>query len=340
MNLNDIKKSLRKFFQGEETEEGRWLIGQWYRSFNDKPNELTEYSDEEKEELRQELWTGVKASTNTIQRQRQLKRRGHSPGRISWMAKIAAGFIITLLALLPILYYQGIFMPGDQNVKAVEYQTARNPTGQISQITLADGSRVWLSAASTLRYPQHFGDNLREVELKGEAFFNVTNNPDKPFVVNSDQLRTRVLGTSFNIRVFKDEEDIHVTVATGRVSIEQNADSIDSRTDSTGAIAVLTPEQQLIFNKKTQSGTTQAVKSTLYTSWKDGKLIFENHSFEEIARRLERWYGIPIHFSDTALKQIRFKITFENSSLQHALQMLQTIEDFEFEMEDDRVWIK
>lgn len=343
MELNNIKKELRKFFRGEETEEGRWLIDQWYRSFKNKPNELTEYSNEEKEKFRRELWTDIKVSTDWSHKHGRLQIHGQPPSRISWPVRIAAGFIIVLLALLPVLYFQGILLPENQNADPVEYQTISNPPGQSSQVTLSDGSTIWLSAASTLRYPDHFGDSLREVNLKGEAFFDVKSNPDKPFVVNSGQLRTRVLGTSFNIRVFEDEEDIQVTVASGRVSVEPLAVSTDRDSleeGHTDPIAVLKPEQQLVFDKKTQTGMTQAVESTLYTSWKDGKLIFDKHSFEEIARRLERWYGVNIQFADPALKQIRFKVTFNNNSLEHALQMLKVIEDFEFEMEGNQVWIK
>lgn len=343
MNLKDIRNNLKKFFRGEETEEGRRLIDRWYHNFDDESDELTHYSDEEREKLRQELWAGIESVTGLLEKKQKLPIHSYSPNRILWPSKIAAGFIITLLALLPVLYYQGVLVPEEHNTDPIEYQTISNPTGQSSQVTLTDGSTIWLSAASTLRYPERFEDEQREVKLEGEAFFDIARNPDKPFIVNSKQLKTRVLGTSFNIRVFEDEEDIQVTVAKGSVMVEQNAALAEGNSleeEHVDPVAVLKPEQQLIFNKKSQTGKTQGVKSTLYTSWKDGKLIFENHSFEEIARRLERWYGVDIHFRDPDIEQIRFKITFDNNSLEHALRMLQTIEDFEFEMEDDQVWIK
>lgn len=341
MDFNQIKKEIRKFFQGDETEEGRWFIDQWYRSFKDNPSKLTGYTNEDKEKLRRELWADIKSSTHLSRNQRRLQINRYSPDRVSWPVKMAAGFIITLLSLLPVLYFQGVILPENQNADRVKYQTISNPAGQSSQITLSDGSTIWLSAASTLQYPEHFSDNLREVNLKGEAFFDVKKIPEKPFVVNSGQLRTRVLGTSFNIQDFENEKDIKVTVATGSVSIEQHEISTDNDNleDESNPKVVLEPEQQLVFDKKKSTGVTQKVNSTLYTSWKDGKLIFENHSFKQIARRLERWYGVNIHFTNDALKQIRFRVTFENSSLEHALRMLQVIEDFAYEMKDDQVWI-
>lgn len=341
MNLDEIRNYLRTFFRGEETEEGRRLIDQWYHSFDERSHSLDGYETEEKEKLRKELWTDIRNSADLSDKKISGRLPRHTASRASWSIRIAAGLIILLTAILPVLYYQGILQTENSKKEdIIEYQTVSNPAGQSSQITLADGSKVWLSAASTLRYPEHFGDSLRTVELTGEAFFDVTHNPDKPFIVNSGPLWTRVLGTSFNIRVFEDEKNIQVTVATGRVAVRQHAESADDYDVNTRPVAVLTPDQQLVYNKKIHAGTTQTVKPVLYTSWKEGKLIFENHSFAAIAGRLERWYGVDIHFTDAALKQIRFKVTFENSSLEHALRMLQVIEDFKFEMEDDQVWIK
>jgi|SRR5699024_9938588 len=340
MDLNEIKHNLRKFFRGEETKEGRRLIDRWYHHFDKKPDDLADYSAEEKKELYRELWEGINPSAGFSKKRLQLKFLSHSQSGNALSAKIAAGFIIVLLVSLPILYTQGLISPKHQSKDQIEYQTASNPAGQSSRIVLGDGSTVWLSAASSLRYPKKFGDTLRSVSLTGEAFFDITRNSDKPFVVHSGKLQTKVLGTSFNIRSFDTENNIQVTVATGRVSVEQDTATNKKSPDVDRNVAVLTPDQQHIFDKRTNRGTTKVVKSKIYTSWKSGKLIFENHSFKEIAQRLERWYGVQIHFSDEALKQIRFKVTFENNSLQHALRMLQAIENFEFEMENNHVWIK
>src|SRR5699024_11202875 len=287
MDLNEIKHNLRTFFRGEETREGRRLIDRWYRYCDKEPNDLVDYSGEEKEELRRELWKDITPSAGFSKKKLQLKLFSHSRSGNPLSVKIAAGFIIVLLVSLPILYVQGLISPQHQSTDQIEYQTASNPTGQSSRIVLADGSTIWLSAASSLRYPKRFGDSLRSVYLKGEAFFDVTHNPGKPFIVHSGQLQTKVLGTSFNIRSFNSENDIQVTVATGRVSVGRNDDSTNDQTEYIDPMTTLTPNQQLVFNKNTQTGTTKAVDSVLYTSWKDGKLIFENHSFKEIAQRLE-----------------------------------------------------
>src|SRR5690625_4902206 len=103
MNLKEIRHNLKKFFRGDETEEGRWLIDQWYRFFRNKSSELTGYSIEEKEKIRRDLWANIEAATSSPDKQQRLPARKHSPDRISWPGRIAAGFIIVLLALLPVL---------------------------------------------------------------------------------------------------------------------------------------------------------------------------------------------------------------------------------------------
>lgn len=342
MDLNEIKNNIQKFFRGEETEEGRRLIDRWYDYFENKPDELAGYSEAEKEKLRQQLWHNIEDETGLAKSRFQLKNHDYSSNRREvWKFKVAAGFIIALLVALPVLYYQGFIFSQNQMQSQITYMTASNPAGQTSRIVLADGSTVWLSAASSLRYPKRFdGNDLRSVYLMGEAFFDVTHNPDKPFVVHSGELQTKVLGTSFNIRSFEAEHDVQITVATGRVSVKRDTVEKEGLAHTDRSIAVLTPDQQLVFDKETSKGLTKTVNSSIYTSWKDGKLIFENQSFKEIAQRLERWYGVQIHFSDADLEQVRFKITFANNSLQHALKMLQVIEDFKFKMKDNQVWIE
>lgn len=339
MNINDIRRNLEKFFQGEETKEGNHLINRWYHYFDDQPNRLNEYSDEAKDNLRRSLLENINESISTSQKNRPLKSYTHQRNKpLSRRAKLTAGFIIVLLASLPVLYYQSILFTS-QNQENAAHRMVSNPAGQSSKVSLADESTIWLSAASTLRYPKKFADSLRTVTLKGEAFFDVAPDPNKPFIVNSGELRTRVLGTSFNIRGFDNEQEIQITVATGRVAVEQKTTSKD-RNNSADSIALLAPDQQLVFNKETKTGATKkAVQTAQYTSWKEGKLIFDNHTFEEIAQRLEHWYGVQIHFADSSLKQIRFKITFDNNSLEHALKMLRVIEKFEFKMENNQVWI-
>lgn len=334
MNVNDIKNHLRNFFRGGESEEGDRFIDLWYHYFDDRPDELSELDVNKKENLRVELLQEIRRAAGIPDKKLHRIGVGSSTSKRTWSYRMAAGFAVLLLALIPVF-----LMTFQESVsESVEIITSSNPAGQSSKITLSDGSTIWLSANSTLEYPERFEGEYREVILHGEGFFDVVPNPDKPFIVKSGDLQTTVLGTSFNIRAFEEDKDIQITVVTGRVSVGQTDAADDA--DTPQSVAFLYPEQQLVYNNTTRESITQQVDSRIFSSWKEGLLMFENHTLEEIANRLERWYGVEIQFTDPDLKKTRFRIMFENTSLEHALKMLQAIKDFEFKIEDRQIWIQ
>lgn len=337
MDLNDIKRQIKKFFREENSKDGHRFIEYWYHSFDNKPKELEEMNSEEKEDLRESLYEDIRRSAGFPQIRLKWMERHRRSSKRTWPYKMAAGFVVLLLALIPVL----MFTSEDPAPESTEFIASSNPAGQSSQITLADGSVVWLSANSSLQYPEKFVEEQREVTLQGEAFFDVAENSEKPFVVKSAGLQTRVLGTSFNVRAFDDDEEIEITVVSGRVSVAQMTNESDTERENFEPVALLNRDEQLLYNHNTRQTRTQSVDSKLYTSWRAGHLSFENHSFEEIARRLERWYGVEIHFADDDLKEARFRITFENRSLQHALEMLQAIKGFTFKIDagERQIWI-
>ncbi len=333
--MNDIKQHIKNFFLNKDSEEGYRVVSKWYHFFDNRTNELEELENSEKEELRNSLFENIRIAAG-IPEKRLLWIGGLRDGNKTWPYKMAAGFAVLLLAVMPVF----LFIAEEPGSESTVFRTSSNPAGQFSEITLTDGTVVWLSASSTLEYPDRFENEYREAILRGEAFFDVAHNPFQPFIVNSGDLQTRVLGTSFNIRAFLDDEDIKITVLTGQVTVNKTGAFTNNGSIHNDHIAMLDPDQQLVFNNASKQGFIQTVNSDLYTSWKNGLLSFEKHTFEEIAQRLERWYGVEIFFEDSELKQSYLRITFENSSLEHALRMLQVIKDFDFEIEGRQIWIK
>lgn len=332
MNLDDIKHSIRTFFKGEETEKGQNLIERWYHSFDDKPNQLADYSEEEQVNLRRKMWHNIDRATGRSPKVTKLFSHRNQRNYSAWPFKIASGFVAVLIIVSAVFYFQNT----SSNSAESDYQSFSAPAGQAAQIVLVDGSKVWLSPSSTIQYPTEFQDDFRIVELEGEAFFDIKQNLDKPFVVKSNRLQVRVLGTSFNIRNYNNEINTEITVATGHVAVEKRSTPEESSTP----IAELLPDQQFVFNKDSESGKTKSVNSKLYSSWKDGEIVFQGNTFEDITRYLERWYGVSIFFEDESLKEIRFKITLQNSSLSQALKKMQLIENFNFRIENNHVWIE
>lgn len=163
--------------------------------------------------------------------------------------------------------------------------SSTNPPGQRSIIELSDGSRITLNASSTLAYPAAFDGDVREVTLEGEAYFEIAHNPEKPFVVRSGSLLTMVLGTRFNVKVLPDTGQIQVALVEGSVKVT----GLDRKEG-----VILEPRQLLTYTEQDRTVTTSTFDEEELLAWKDGKLLFRNASFEEVAAKLHQTYGITL----------------------------------------------
>lgn len=165
----------------------------------------------------------------------------------------------------------------------VLYNTIRTPKGGQYQVVLPDGSGVWLNAASSIRFPASFTGNERNVEVQGEAYFEVLQDPKKPFSVMAGQTRINVLGTSFNVNAYTGEEALKTTLITGSVRINADRQS-----------KILLPGQQSHTGAGHPEITVKEADIEKVMAWKNGLFNFEDVTFEEIMRQLERWYDIEI----------------------------------------------
>ncbi len=179
--------------------------------------------------------------------------------------------------------------------KAV-YNELRVPTGGEYQLTLSDGTKVWLNSQSRLRYPVVFTDSVRSVELTGEAYFEVAHDKHCPFHVQlRDHIRVEVLGTSFNVRNYPDEEIAETVLEEGCVRIIK-----DMR------MAQLTPGMKAVYGKRAGDLSTEKVNTELYTSWRNGQFVFQNERLETILHKLSRWYEIHVFFQHESAKDLIF----------------------------------
>lgn len=214
--------------------------------------------------------------------------------------------------------------PSDAPVQLMALST---PRGKDYHLTLADGTQVWLNAESRLEFPDHFTGDKREVRLQGEAYFEVKKDAKHPFIVYSDYLTTRVLGTAFNVRA-RSGKDASVTLVSGRVQV-----------NSADASRVLTQGQQASL-----SGTQLAVNTVdtyPITQWKEGFFYFDNQTLIGIMRELARWYGVNVSFDDTSKMQVRLHFVVERGkSLQEALANLNALGVVQAEIEGNVVVIK
>lgn len=192
------------------------------------------------------------------------------------------------------------------------------PTANRIQVALPDGSLVWLNSNTTLKYPSLFVGDVRQVELDGEAYFEIEKN-DKPFIVKTDKYNIQVLGTSFNVEAYKNKEKFRVELYTGAVKIYSIEDEYNALNLKVGEVADLI------------NGKLQILEGDMnLNAWKDGLIVIENKSFDEIMVLLEKYYGkqIVIENKDVRSLEYRGKLRIVDG-VDHALRVLQN--DFYFE---------
>ena len=176
------------------------------------------------------------------------------------------------------------------------YNELRVPIGGEYQLILSDGTKVWLNSQSYLRYPVFFSKNNREVELIGEAFFEVAPDTKRPFFVRlKNHVSVEVLGTSFNVRSYSDEESIETVLEQGKVRMGDAEKHIE-----------LKPGMRAVYKCAVKDLTADKVNTALYTSWRLGYFVFQEERLESILNRLSKWYNMQVFFSSEAAKDLIF----------------------------------
>ena len=187
-------------------------------------------------------------------------------------------------------------------------------TGSVIRYELPDHSVVWLNSGSTLRYPTVFRKDNRNVELKGEAYFEVQADQERPFYVNTPEgLSVYVYGTKFNVNAYEDDSSIETVLEKGKV----NVISPDGKT-----IVQLAPGERLLYNKLDRKLTKSKVDVYEKVAWKGGKLIFRNTELGEIFKRLERHFNVDIQFNNKSGKEYKYRATFRDETLPQILDYL------------------
>jgi transmembrane sensor len=228
------------------------------------------------------------------------------------------------------------------------------PMGSKSKITLSDGTQVWLNSGSTLKYPAVFQNRKREIYLEGEAFFDVTHDKNRPFIVSTSEIHVKVLGTKFNIKSYPDENLIETTLVSGsieieakqqgekrkrRVKLEPNQKATFSRTTNELLLADTREPENIEPMPVAKIHIAQEVNTEIETSWKDNKLVFSRERLEDIAKSLERWYDVHIILEDSILKEYRYTGTFEKETLEQALYALKLASPFEYTIDKNNIII-
>ena len=219
--------------------------------------------------------------------------------KIGLWSKIAASILI-LISIGTFSFYMG-----KNSVKEeMAYFETVTPMGTCSKVILPDHSVVWVNAGSSLKYSKDFNQKEREVLLEGEAYFEVQPNHSKPFIVKAEMLDIQVLGTHFNVKAYRDEQLMDVSLVSGKVNIHLNDDDHKSKE------VVLAPNRMFSFNKENKCVKIVEIKGDDSYAWTNGHLKFTEQPFSEIVRDLERKFNVNISIDSESLQNEIFSGSF------------------------------
>ncbi|WP_408030357.1 FecR family protein [Tenacibaculum xiamenense] len=298
MHTEQFKKLIEKQLQGTLTKEEEKV----FHEFENKLLKQNENKVFEDDQHRNRIKSDIKSS---IARRKK---------RVLTFKILKAAASIAILFSLASLYFLNN-THNEQQIEIAQNDVKETQYGQKFTLTLSDGTIVKLNSDSRIIYPKKFSGSTREIELEGEAFFDVAHNPDKPFIIKTGDLSTKVLGTSFNIQAYKESKNIEVTLATGKVAL-YNKNKLTSN---------LTPSEQASFSKTSGELNIKKVDISKYIEWKEGVLRFENTSLAEASIKLEKWFGVQFKFENDQIKNCHFTGVFKNESLQNILDNISFI---------------
>jgi ferric-dicitrate binding protein FerR (iron transport regulator) len=353
---NITLEALIRFIEGIANDSEKQLVESWLQSDDSHPAFLNKIKEawtnlDNVKSLEPATvdtdWEYVLSQINLSEHQMKEKTKRSEAWYLRPWTKAAA-------AILLIVSVGGAFFLGRTSKSNSEQARVYNqivvPAGEKSQLVLSDGSKVWVNAGSTLKFPDHFAGDKREVWLDGEAFFEVAKNKAKPFFVHTSDLNIKVLGTKFNVKAYKDEDIIETTLVEGLVSIEGKGTSNRGNKEM-----FLKPNHKAIFIKSNVSLVTEEIQREVSqpleprkiiisntipvepaTSWKEGKLVFDNETLGTIVKKLERCYNVTILIDDS-IKEDRYTGVLRNVSIEQAVKALQISSDFRFEIKGNHI---
>lgn len=311
MSKKDIRDLLDKYLAAQCTPSEREQVEKWLESVQREDNAWHTLGEPARERMLDAGYQNIKQSVSKEGKVIPIGTRSKSNWRM--ISAVAAAFLIGGLVFS---FWSSLF-----DSTTLQYIEVTADRGHRKEVTLPDGTHLWLNAGSRLTYSSVFNQITREVSLEGEGFFKVAHNPEKPFVVQTGHLRTKVLGTVFNVNAYKENASVQVVLASGKVALEQQ--------HSGGSIAgpgmELTPNQAAIFYKLSGELVKQEITNVEdHYAWTEGRLVFQDTPVPEALQRLERAYGVTLT-ADGQIRNCTITGTFKTKQpLKQIMHMIST----------------
>jgi transmembrane sensor len=343
MNNNEWQALLLKYREGKCTKEEILKIHLWYDNLN--ADALAVLGDREKQEMERRMLEKLAPDTLEVALKEPLMIRKWWRNPLVYLS--AAASVVILIGF----WFMGT--PRDKGVVSREKMFVQAPNSRLiteenrsnapMRLTLSDQSVVTLEPGATITYPAAFTGDKRPVQLTGNAFFEITRNPDQPFLVYSGKIITRVLGTSFRIKTNDKDKALEVEVVTGKVSVFENReafneeDSVDNQANG----VVLTPNQRVTYFSESRHLTTGLVPEPVKAlqAIEETRMVFSDERLEKIAGALQSAYGIEIVFANDRLAHCTFTGDLTDMPLYDKLALVCKSNGADYEVKGTRILI-
>jgi ferric-dicitrate binding protein FerR (iron transport regulator) len=353
-----IERLVIQYLQGTISREDEKLLIEWIKNNPDSIKELSDF---------RKLWgiseTAAKLTDETIETEWKLLKQKVYRLKINekkptsrilyWLPRFAAIFILGAVFSVLVTY-----LVQNSTTQKLTFYEINTPAGAKTEVTLPDGTTIWLNASSNLKYSNRFGRKNREIFLEGEALFKVAHDKSKVFVVQTADLKIKAYGTTFNVKSYSDENTVETTLIEGSIGITRTKFSKKKRDE-----VMLEPNQSVVYYKPTShvevSQTKEIAADTKlktehrqkltymiskgidtkpFTAWKDGTLFIKSETLKQLAIKLERKYDVTIHFSDKQLEKLKFTGVLENETIEQVIDAIGIAAHIDYSIEDRDIW--
>lgn len=313
MEVKNIRKLLKEYLLGNATDNDIKMVDNWYQSFeNEVPVKL---SEQETAATKEEIWAKI-APSITVERKVWTMPRYM---KVAAMLAVVAGAGLTFFLL----------NKKETAPTQIAYTTISTNNGERKTITTKDGSVLTLNAGSTIRIQDDFSKQRNIDIVDGEVFFDVKKDADRPFTITSGSLTTTVLGTAFNINAYKGINKIDIGVISGKISVANNATTL----------SVLEKSQGLEYNKTTKTFKALVVDENMM-AWKEGRVVLNDISFDEMSLLMKKNFGINITTNDKSIRNTNYTTElFTNMKPEDAAEVLAAIHGLKIKKQDNQIFL-
>lgn len=332
---SEMQELLSILKRADNEPEVKRLLSETWEQLSDSEISVEGHSLQDRGQWFEEIYSEAQIRENplaTIDLQRAIPKK---TGLLSYHHKysqwIKVAAILLFSVLLSLAYYT---VSHEEPEHSIFYTEKVAEPGEKVRFILSDGTQVHLNSRSRLEYPTAFEGPTREVWLEGEAYFDVAHDEFHPFMVHTEEITTQVLGTSFDVRSYPEDDEALVAVAEGKVAVHKSGVPTLENNDR----VILEANQWTNYGSGEQTFTMQIGDISTMIAWNEGVLVYENEELEEVADQLERWYGVEIHFTDDEIKDCVIQGEHKKETLENVLEtIIYAFVDMEYQMDGRQV---